>query len=367
MKITGFRTRAVSVPAQYPVVSSVRATSQIEFVLLDVDSDEGVSGISYVQAFNRYGCQAVQQCLYLLEQVAAGRTIRDAADIEQLGQSLWSAVKLLGQQGLAAFAVSMIDIALWDMLGKRRGLPVCSLLGGSLRSLNAYCSEGMWLVSPQEAAEQAASFAERGFTRMKMRLGRGSESEDIQAVREVRAAIGGTHKLMADVNQGWTVEHTLHMGDRLEPFGLAWLEEPIDAEDDEGHAKLTSSLTIPIATGENLYRLRSTRRYLRMNAAAIYTPDLQRIGGITGWRQLQHDFEAAGAAYSVHLFPEYAVHLLAAADADTERGPGLEWMSWASALFQQPLQCIDGKVEVPDRPGFGMEWDEEKLAGWIMI
>jgi L-alanine-DL-glutamate epimerase-like enolase superfamily enzyme len=180
----------------------------------------------------------------------------------------------------------------------------------------------------------------------------------------VRAALGQAGKLMVDINQGWSVEQAIEMGGKLEKYGLAWVEEPIDAEDDEGHARLSDALAIPVATGENLYRLRSTLRFLGMKAASVYTPDLQRIGGVTGWTKLLPEFESAGIGYSVHLFPEYAVQLLSAAGVDTYNGPELEWMSWSSALFQQPLECSNGTVEVPARPGFGMEWDEEKLAAW---
>jgi mandelate racemase len=363
MKITRFQVRAVSVPVAYPVISSVRETSNIEFVLLDVYTDEGITGISYAQAFNLYGCRAIRQCLEMLERTVVGRSVDE---LESIWQSMWNAIRLFGHQGLAAFALSMVDIALWDIRGKRSQSTVCQLLGGSHQALNAYCSDGIWLVSPLEAARQAERFAELGFTAMKMRLGRSEASEDLRAVKEVRMALGEQIGLMADVNQGWDVEHALRMGSGLEAYGLSWLEEPIEAEDVEGHVRLSTELSIPIATGENLYRLRSTRRFLHERAASVYTPDLQRIGGITGWTQLQPDFSSYGVAYSVHLFPEYAVHLLAAAGSDTRQGPALEWMSWSSALFSQPLVCKKGTVEVPDRPGFGMEWDEEKLTEWLV-
>ncbi|MCC2683166.1 MAG: mandelate racemase [Paenibacillaceae bacterium] len=365
MRITGFRHRSVAVPVKYPVVSSVRQSAKVDFVLLDVMTDEGIAGIAYAQAFNRHGAQAIRACLGLLEEVVVGE---DPGKIERIWQKMWKSTKLLGHQGLSTFALSMVDIALWDIAGKAAGQPVFRLLApkgavgtpsGSdssapaVPALPAYMSDGLWLVTPQEAAAQAAAFAEAGFAAMKMRLGRPS-GEDIAAYRAIRRAVGDEVDVMGDVNQGWSPAQALDAGAQLAAEGLSWLEEPVDAEDDEAHAVLTAHLQLAVATGENLYGIRPFRRFLQAHAATVYTPDLQRVGGVTGWLQLRDLFEANNVRHSVHLFPEFAVHLLASAKQPDK----LEWMSWASALFQEPLECERGIVSAPLRPGFGMEWNE---------
>jgi mandelate racemase len=374
MKITGFRHRAVAVPVKYPVVSTVRQSSKVDFVLLDVMTDEGISGIAYAQAFSKHGAKAIRACLELLEEVVVGE---DPRQIETIWQKMWKVTKLLGHQGLSTFALSMVDIALWDIVGKAAGQPVFRLLtpptdcppSGSGTSapavpaapsaapaLPAYMSDGLWLVSPQEAAAQAAAFAEAGFAAMKMRLGRAA-GEDIAAYRAIRRAVGDSVDVMGDVNQGWAPAQALDAGAPLAAEGLSWLEEPVDAEDDEAHAALTARLSLAVATGENLYGIRPFRRFLQAHAATVYTPDLQRVGGVTGWLQLRDLFEGRNARHSVHLFPEYAVHLLATAKQPDK----LEWMSWATALFQEPLKCERGMVTAPLRPGFGMEWNDPFL------
>jgi mandelate racemase len=357
MKVTSFKHRVVSVPARYPVVSCVRKSDGIVFVLLDVETDEGVKGIAYAQAFHLNGAQAIRSCLNHLESIVVGE---DPRNTEHIWRKMLEAIKLLGHQGLPMFALSMVDIALWDIFGKLTGLPVCRLLGGEPGTFEAYQSEGLWLVSPAEAARQAETFAASGFRSLKMRLGRVNQEEDLQAVSEVRKAIGEQIELMADVNQGWTMEMTESMDKRLSAFGLRWLEEPVEAGNMAGHARLSVSLSIPVATGENLYGTEPFHRFLQMDAADLYTPDLQRTGGISGWKRINVLLEQYNKPSSIHLFPEYAVHLF-----PVIRHPlKLEWMSWACPLFQEQLVCVDGKVQTPDRPGFGFEWDETAIAAY---
>jgi mandelate racemase len=357
MKVTRFKHRTVSVPVKYPVVSCVRRSDRIVFVLLDVETDEGITGIAYAQAFHPQGAQAIRSCLVLLEALVAGE---DPRNIEKLWYRMWETTKLLGNQGLPAFAVSLVDIALWDILGKSIGLPVCRLLGGEPGIFEAYQSDGLWLVPPSEAAAQAEHFVGSGFRTLKMRLGRRKQEEDIQALRDIRRAVGERIELLGDVNQGWTVDTARSMAGPLAEYRLGWLEEPVEADYMEGYAELSQTVQIPIATGENLYGVRQFHRFMTMDAVSIYTPDLQRIGGISGWKRINVLIEQYGKVSSLHLFPEYAVHLF-----PVIRYPAkLEWMSWAGVLFAQPLDCTNGTVRTPDRPGFGMEWDEDAVAAY---
>jgi mandelate racemase len=359
MKVTSFKHITVSVPVRYPVVSCVRKSDRIVFVLLDISTDEGVTGIAYVQAFNKHWAQAIRLCLDQLESTVIGE---DPRNIDNLWFKMLENNKLSGNQGLAMFAISLVDIALWDIAGKAAGLPVCRLLGGTPGTFEAYQSDGLWLVSAVEAAKQAEAFADAGFRSMKMRLGRNDSDEDIQAVREVRSAVGDRIEIMGDVNQGWSVETTESVERQLTPYGLKWIEEPIEAENIEGYARLSKTMSLPVATGENLYGVRSFHNFLRMDAADVYTPDLQRTGGISGWRRIQVLLEQYNKPSSIHLFPEYAVHLFPV----IRRPLKMEWMSWAGALFQEPLDCVNGHVRTPERPGFGMEWDLSAIGAYAI-
>lgn len=359
MKIMDFTHRTVAVPVTYPVVSCVRETKEIIFVILDVITDEGIRGISYAQAFHLHGAAAIRSCLDHLKAAVQGE---DPFHIEKLWNKMWQSIKLLGRQGLPTFALSMVDIALWDILGKAMNQPIYRLLGGHRTSLGAYASDGLWLVEPSEAAAQAEHFAELGFTSMKMRLGRLNQHEDLKAIKKIRKALDDDIELMGDVNQGWSLDQAKEMGKKAEDLGLNWLEEPIDADDMEGYAELSNSLRLPIASGENLYTINPFHRYLNHKSSSVYTPDLQRIGGITGWKRLVALFEVYQVRFSVHLFPEMASHLLASCNKSEK----LEWMSWGSHLFKEPLECTNGVIKVPDRPGFGMEWDQDKIEKFLL-
>jgi len=354
MRIHNIDCRTVSVPVRFPVVSCVRQTSEVIFVLVDVTTEDGVTGIAYAQAFNIHGACAIMQCVAHLESALIGRS---ALETDALWRRMKEALKLLGLGGLPMFALSLIDIALWDIKGKAAGVPVYQLLGQETADLEVYQSDGLWLISSQDAARQAEQFAKAGFTAMKMRLGRQDAEEDIKAAREIRRAIGSDIELMGDVNQGWTCDVAIQMADRLADYDLTWLEEPVDAEDHASHARLKKSSSIPVATGENLYGMRTLQCFLQQDAASIYTPDLQRCGGITGWLAVNDLAGMDGVLSGLHLFPEYAVHLF----PSIKRPVKLEWMSWPEILFAQPLTCEQGKVKAPARPGFGMEWNQENI------
>lgn len=353
MKIIDLKHRTVSVPVEYPVVSCVRHSEKVVFVLLDVITDEGITGIAYAQAFHIHGANAIRACLDFLKTVVVNE---EPLFIEKLWRKMWESTKLLGQ-GITTFALSMIDMALWDILAKSMNQPVYRLLGGHRTSLDTYASQGLWLIPLEEAVEQAERFMAQGYKALKMRLGRENVAEDIKVLTEVRKTVGEDMEIMGDVNQGWSVKETLNIAPELKDLGLYWLEEPIDANELEGYRALTKSLKIPIATGENLYGVRSFKNYLEVEAASIYTPDLQRTGGISGWKRIVSILENYNVNVSVHLFPEFAAHLLASLNHSEK----LEWMTWARPLFKEPLECKEGRVKVPDRPGFGMEWDEEKI------
>ncbi|MBS4206594.1 mandelate racemase/muconate lactonizing enzyme family protein [Bacillus sp. FJAT-50079] len=357
MKVVSFKHRVVSIPVRYPVVSCVRKSKNIVFVLLDVFTDEGFTGISYAQAFHKDAAQAICSCLDYLEPIIKEE---DPRNIEKIWYKMLDAIKLLGHQGLPMFALSMIDIALWDILGKIANLPVCRLLGGEPQNFEAYQSDGLWLVSPNEAAIQADEFVSQGYKAIKMRLGRPDLEDDLKAIREIRNVIGENIELIADVNQGWTMETATAMIEKMRSYNLRWVEEPIEANNTDGYYKLVNKMTtsIPIATGENLYGVASFHHFLKKDAASVYTPDLQRTGGITGWKRINTLLEQYNKPSSIHLFPEYAVHLFPVIRNHLK----VEWMSWASPLFKERIECKDGMLRTPERAGFGLEWDEVAVS-----
>ena len=359
MKVTAVRSRATSVPMERPIVSAIRVARHVELVLVDVETDAGLIGQSYLQAFGPHRARAIQALIDDLAEVVIGQ---DPELTTGCWQRMWKAGNLLGHGGVAMFAMSGLDMALWDIVGKRRDAPLHRLLGAVSDSVPAYQSAGLWLSEPDQLLDDVRAFTDQGFTAMKMRAGRSSAKADVEAARIVREALGSDALLMIDANQGWTADQAVRIGRALESVEPFWLEEPVDHDDLEGHSRVVKELSVPIATGENVYSVHGFRALIEANAADILMPDLQRVGGVTGWMRVAALAEAWRLPMSTHLFPEMSVHVLAA----TPTAQFLEYMPWAQPLMAEALVAHDGIVTVPPRPGLGLVFDEAAVKRYAL-
>ena len=267
----------------------------------------------------------------------------------------------MGHQGLATMAASGFDCACWDALAQAAGVPLVTLLGGAPRRLRAYNSNGLGLIAPGAAADEAAALlAEGGFEAVKMRLGRPTLEEDLAAVRAVRKAIGADVVLPADFNQGLTVVEAIRRGRALDGEGLYWIEEPIVYDDLQGCAKIASQVATPIQIGENFYGTRAMADAIQARAADYMMPDVERIGGVSGWLRAAALAEAAGIEMSSHILPEISCHLLAV----TPTRHWLEYVDWAAPILAEPLRVEGGCVAIPEIPGTGIAWNEDAVKGY---
>jgi L-alanine-DL-glutamate epimerase-like enolase superfamily enzyme len=222
----------------------------------------------------------------------------------------------------------------------------------------AYASSGLWLDrSVDELVAEAQAFVAAGHRAMKMRLGRGHD-EDLARARALRAALPPGVRLLADVNQGWDEASAVRTGRALEEIRLHWLEEPLPYEDLAGAARVAAALDTPIASGETEYGWLGMKRYLDARAADVLMPDLQRMGGITGYLRAVALCEAYQTPVSSHLFVEASGPVLATAS----HAELLEHMDWWMPLFEDRLSVVDGAVVLPDRPGIGLGLDRAALG-----
>ena len=196
--------------------------------------------------------------------------------------------------------------------------------------------------------------SEGGFGALKLRLGRDRLADDLQAIREVRAAVGADVHLMVDFNQGLTLGDALRRCHALDDQGLYWFEEPTTYNNLDGYAQLTRELSTPVQLGENFYGPRELWRALELGAGDYVMPDLMRIGGVSGWLRSVPIAAVRGIEVSTHLYPEVAAHLMRV----TETAHWLEWQDWANPILKDPFEVRDGRLVIPDRPGCGIEWDE---------
>jgi len=260
-------------------------------------------------------------------------------------------------------AMAMFDVACWDAVAKAAGLPLVSLLGASPCRIPAYNSCGLGLMSsPSAVADEAEKLLRGGFRGVKLRLGYATAEGDLAAVRAVRGRIPGDVQLMVDYNQALTVEEAIRRGRMLEPEGVCWLEEPVRHDDHAGCAAIARALELPVQIGENFSLVHDMQRALALQACDYVMPDLERIGGVTGWRRAADLARTENLKMSSHLYPEVSAHLLAV----TPTAHWLEYVDWANVLVQEPLPISDGHAVIPDRPGNGLAWNEDAVRRYRM-
>ena len=346
--------RSVLVPLRKPIVSKVGLFDQWPVILIDLATEEGIVGRSYLEPYLKHAARYIMPAIHDLADQRKGRAIRPIEDFQNGRRAL----NLIGYEGVSMIAVSGLDMAAWDALAKAAGMPLAVLLGGSTGPVPAYNSNGLWLTEVASLGHDArALVAEGGFKGLKLRLGRDRLADDLAAIEAVRTAVGADIKLMVDFNQGLSLGDALHRCHALDGQGLYWFEEPITYDNLAGYAQLTRELTTPVQLGENFYGPRALHQALSIGAGDYVMPDLMRIGGVTGWMRASSIAGAAGVEMSTHLYPEFSAHLMRV----TETAHWLEWQDWADPILATPFELKDGFLLVPNRPGAGVEWDEDAV------
>jgi L-alanine-DL-glutamate epimerase-like enolase superfamily enzyme len=225
-----------------------------------------------------------------------------------------------------------------------------------------YCTDGGWLhLTEKEVVEQSAAYIEQGFKAVKMKVGKPDGSEDVRRVRAVRKAIGDDATLMVDANLIWTAPRAIDMARRLEEFNLFWLEEPIEADDVSGHARLARSTSIPIAIGENLYNRFVVKEYIEQGAVGIVQVDAGRIG-ISEWLKIAFMADSFNLAVSPHFCME--LHLSLA--ASVRHSLFVEYFFPLDRVLSVPMKVKDGYLEVPKEPGLGVPFNRGKLKRYLV-
>jgi mandelate racemase len=355
LTIRAVRAAPVEVPLNFVLGTSQGALTRVPLLLIDVETEEGVTGRAYLFCYLPAAAPAIASILGEIERLTRGERVDPAAFQARLTRRFM----LIGVQGIVRMALAGFDVACWDAVAIAAGQPLCRLLGAEPKPVPAYNSCGLGLTDDLRAlAAEAERLLERGFRAVKLRLGYPTLGEDIAAVHAVRAAIGERIELMVDYNQALTREEALQRGRALDAENVAWLEEPIRHDDYAGAAELARTLAVPVQIGENFSLPAAMRTALEAGAADLVMPDLERIGGVSGWREAAAIAAERGVPMSSHLFPEVSAHLLAA----TPTRHYLEYVDWADVLLREPLVIRDGHALVPERPGNGLVWDDAAVA-----
>ncbi|WP_038203070.1 enolase C-terminal domain-like protein [Xenophilus azovorans] len=351
MKIKAVRARAVNVPLQYPVRTSVGVVATSPLVLIDLETDTGVVGRSYVFTYTPLALDATRTLVASFGDAIAGRPVAPF-DVDAF---FAARLRVVGRTGLAMMACAGLDMALWDALAVHRGVPLAVLLGGVPKQIPAYDSHSM--DGEELGVERARRSVAEGYRAIKTKIGYPTLGEDLRIVRALRRCIGPDTELMVDYNQGLSVPEAARRIRALAGEGVSWVEEPTVQEDLQGHARLRAA-GVPIQMGENWCGPEQMQAALQAGACDLAMPDAMKIGGVTGWMRAAALGQAAGIPMSSHIFQEVSVHLLSV----TPTAHWLERMDLAGPVLSGGVRFQNGLAICPDTPGTGIRWDEEAVA-----
>ena len=354
MKIRALQVRAVAVPMRRPLQASIAAVTVAPLLLVDLKTDGGIVGRSYLFTMSTAHLKPVAALVEAMGEMVKG----DAVAPFDLERKLRTRYSLLGVHNMVLFAMAAIDMCAWDALGQALNQPVVRLLGGEPRPIRAYNSNGLGIQGTKALVKEAEQLVAEGFSAVKLRLGRPTAAADLEALRAVQKAIGPKVTLMVDFNQALTVAEAIRRGRMIdEEGGVLWIEEPVRADDFAGCARLAREVATPIQLGENFMGPEQMAQALAAGCCDCVMPDAQRIGGVTGWMRAAALAQGAGLEMSSHLFPEASVQLLAV----TPTCHWLEYVDWAAPILAEPLRIRDGLAIGAAGPGLGMAWNEKAV------
>ncbi len=329
--------------------------THFEVVLVKLETACGRHGYGYTYTIGVGGAAIHALIERDLKPLLLGK---DAGRIEQLWDLMWRHTHYIGRGGLVAFAMSAIDIALWDLKGKRESAPLWKLLGGHSGKAHAYAGGIDLQLGPEKLVEQTRCNLEKGFRAIKIKVGRDKLSEDVERVRAVRDFIGPDMPLMVDANMRWTVETAIKAARKFREFDVYWLEEPTIPDDYAGMARIAREGGLPLAAGENLHTVYEFRHTIEDGLIAFPEPDVSNIGGITNWMRVAKLAYARNLAVTSHGVHEIHLHLLAA----IPNASYLEVHSFGLERFMlNPPTLDDGIMRASNQPGHGVDFDYDAL------
>lgn len=351
LTIRTVRARAVDVLLKQPAVTAAGTFSTFPEVLIDLETEEGVKGSVYIFAYERFAMKPLVMLVESLGELIIGHKLHPL-DVELL---LQRRLRLVGAQGLLGMALGGIDMAVWDAAARAANLPMAVLLGAKPRPIPAYGT--LKNMTADGAARDAANAVAQGFSGVKVKVGGAGVADDVRVIEAIRREVGPNIAIMVDYNQVLSVPEAIARGRVLDDHNLTWIEEPTRSYDFEGHAQIAREVRTPISIGENWNGVPDATKSIMSRASDFIMPDAMKIGGVTGWLRTAALAEAHGIPLSGHALPELSLHLLAA----TPTAHWLEYADMVESILQEPMQLRDGCAVVPERAGFGLEWDEKRV------
>ena len=355
LTIRSVRARAVDVRLKQPAITAAGTFSTFPVVLIDLATEEGIQGTVYIFAYDRFAMKPLVLLVEALGELISGHRLHPF-DVEMF---LQRRLRLLGAQGLTGMALGGLDMAVWDATARAADMPLATLLGATPRPIPAYGT--LKTMTPDGAARDAVDAVAKGFAGVKVKIGGSTVADDVAVIEAIRREVGAHVAIMVDYNQVLSVPEAIARGRILDDYNLAWIEEPTRAYDFEGHAEITREVRTPISIGESWNGVPDALKSIASRASDFIMPDAMRIGGVTGWLRTAALAEAHGIPLSGHALPELSLPLLVA----TPTAHWLEYADIVEAILQEPMILRDGCAILPERPGFGLEWDEKAVQAML--
>jgi L-alanine-DL-glutamate epimerase-like enolase superfamily enzyme len=345
MKITAVDTCVLTIPTPKPMALQY---PQHKLVVAEISTDEGIRGLGYSLVFGGGGGEAVLAYVDRLKPALIGE---DPTYVGYLWEKMWRLDQGMKKQGAAAYALSALDIGLWDVTGKALGKPLYKLWGAVRHRIPCYGSGGWAKYTLDDLVREAEKYAAQGCRYYKMKIHDPDPKANRARVEAVKRAVGSGVRLMVDVNQRLDVLGNQRQAALLEEFDLVWYEEPVLADDFQALQEVASTIRIPVATGENNYTRYEFRDLIERKAARYLMPDVCRANGFSETLKIGHLAAAHGLQISPHVVHEISLHVVGA----LANGFLVEYMDWAPPdLFEEMPACKGGRFRIPDRPGHGM-------------
>ena len=363
MKITNVRSVLVRIPLQCPVRIATREVHGREFVLTFVQTEDGTQGVGYTYAGTVGGTMVRTAVDDVLRPLLLGA---DAGLIERHWATMFQDGLLVGRRGALLRAISAVDIALWDLAGKRAGIPLSRLLGGYQAEVPAYASGGYYLEGkgPDGLAREMERYLRAGFTSVKIKVGGASIEKDVARVKAARDAIGPSVRLALDANNAYgSVSEAVRAAEAFQPYDIWWFEEPLAPDNIPGQAEVAGAVGMPVATGEIHQTRWDFRDLIRGQAAQILQPDAGVLGGISEWMKVAHTAASFDIPVAPHWHADLHVHLVGA----VSNALTVEYFSLEEDIYnferilRERLAPSKGSIPIPDRPGLGLVLDQAAI------
>lgn len=345
----------IDLPPPVPRSDAIQSFVVQETPMVRITCDDGLEGVGYSYTIGTGGSSVTA---LLAEHLAPRLLGRDASCIEATWRDLLFATHATSVGAVTSLALAAIDTALWDWRCKRDGQPLWKAAGGARQRTPVYTTEGGWLHLPTDTiVRETVAAKAAGFQGAKVKVGLQRVADDVARLAAVRKAVGDRFEIMVDANQCFTLSEALRRAPAYADLGIAWFEEPLPADDLDGHARLAAASAVPIAVGESLYSAGQFADYIQRGACSIVQVDVARIGGITPWLKVAHLAECHNLVVAPHFLMELHASLTAAAPA----ARWVEYIPQLDAVADSRLAIEDGHAVAPDAPGLGIAWRWDEI------